>query len=418
MTLVTAGLIEKLSETEINLIEHEKDYSYRCSSCKAANVSQQRLVLPSLNYPSENTVPKTLTESILSDEASTDCVLCCEPLNDDEISCEKCGSICHSQCMSAHSSDICQACVATDDILLQQSQRQSPVQTPNTTQRHVDNDPPVQYTQSDENDKTLSNISQRESALSEKMKELRQLEAKVRKKENELKLKETKIKEYEKNNGKMEAKIEMLEYRNKELVKTITNLQDRLDTLDTAHVQTSTGNVNKHTDSGNSQPSFNSKSRYDDLIQGIHDRVSAYVLLKVEKQIETLIDLESDITAVPNLNSETQNMKPTANHNMTNTDTYCHNSVDTSVQTNEIESQTLHCTSNQSDKVELTQAVQIESDYTNSSCTYTQTQNQQVYNPQHINGQSLFYGNVPKLNNKEKSKKRFLRHSNLIKLVN
>ena len=99
----------------------------------------------------------------------------------------------------------------------------------------------------------ICNISQRESALSEKMKELRQLEAKVRKKENELKLKETKIKEYEKNNGKMEAKIEMLEYRNKELVKTITNLQDRLDTLDTAHVQTSTGNVNKHTDSGNSQ---------------------------------------------------------------------------------------------------------------------------------------------------------------------
>ena len=85
-------------------------------------------------------------------------------------------------------------------------------------------------------------------------------------------------------------------------------------------------------------------------------------------------------------------MKPTVNHNMTNTDTHCHNSVDTSVQTNEIESQTLHYTSNQSDKVELTQAVQIESDYTNSSCAYIQTQNQQVYNPQHINGQSLFYG--------------------------
>ena len=143
----------------------------------------------------------------------------------------------------------------------------------------------MQYTQSDENDKTLSNISQRESALSTKMKELRQLEAKVRKKENELKLKETKIKEYEKNNGKMEAKIEMLEYRNKELVKTITNLQDRLDSLDTAHVQTSTGNVNKHTDSGNSQPSFDSKSRYDDLIQGIHDRVSTYVRGKIQNNV-------------------------------------------------------------------------------------------------------------------------------------
>ena len=37
-------------------------------------------------------------------------------------------------------------------------------------------------------------------------------------------------------------------------------------------------------------------SRHSELIQGIHDRVSAYVRLKVEKQIEKLIDLDNDVS--------------------------------------------------------------------------------------------------------------------------
>ena len=56
----------------------------------------------------------------------TDCVLCCEPLNDNEVSCQKCESICHLFCLSALNSDLCQTCAATDDILTQQSQGQNP----------------------------------------------------------------------------------------------------------------------------------------------------------------------------------------------------------------------------------------------------------------------------------------------------
>ena len=116
------------------------------------------------------------------------------------------------------------------------------------------------------------------------------------------------MKAYEKNNGKMEAKIEMLEFRNKELEKTILNLQERIDSVDVGHKETTSSK-----NSGNAQPNvYSSKSRYDDLIQGIHDRVSVYVLLKVEKQIESLINLESDIGGAFTLNSASHDIITTA----------------------------------------------------------------------------------------------------------
>ena len=126
------------------------------------------------------------------------------------------------------------------------------------------------------------------------------------KKENELKLKEAKFKDYEKNNGKMEAKVEMLEFRNKELERTILNLQDRIDLFDTSHVYSTKKEATPRENSGSTQPgAFSNKTRCDDLIQGIHDRVSAYVLLKIEKQIESLIDLESNVNMNTSANQDT-----------------------------------------------------------------------------------------------------------------
>ena len=45
---------------------------------------------------------------------------------------------------------------------------------------------------------------------------------------------------------------------------------------------------------------------FDHLIKGIHDRVSAYVLLKVEKRIENLIDIDTNLCS-PDIN-ETQQL--------------------------------------------------------------------------------------------------------------
>ena len=52
-------------------------------------------------------------------------------------------------------------------------------------------------------------------------------------------------------------------------------------------------------------------SQHEELIQGIHDRVSAYVLLKAERQIEKLIDLDSD-TDRREYSLQTENENPTS----------------------------------------------------------------------------------------------------------
>ena len=58
---------EKLTEDDVKMIENRKDYSYNCKMCKASNPVQHELVLPALPRSPENTIPKTLTESTLSD---------------------------------------------------------------------------------------------------------------------------------------------------------------------------------------------------------------------------------------------------------------------------------------------------------------------------------------------------------------
>ena len=57
------------------------------------------------------------SESILSDETCTDCAVCSEPLDDNGVTCGKCGSTCYPYCMCQPLMDICSVCVATDEQL-------------------------------------------------------------------------------------------------------------------------------------------------------------------------------------------------------------------------------------------------------------------------------------------------------------
>lgn len=88
---------------------------------------------------------------------------------------------------------------------------------------------------------------------------------------------------------KFEDKTESLEHRNKELESTIQILQDRINTLAPNEAGTSIPSLNI-------PPVTKSElSQNEQLIKGIHDRVSAFVLLKVEKQIERLIDIDNSL---------------------------------------------------------------------------------------------------------------------------
>ena len=85
-----------------------------CITNDAEKKHTYALKMPSLlQSPTENTVPKTLSHSILSEEICTDCFICCNPLNGDEMACEKCEGVSHCYCMSPDKSDMCPACAAT-----------------------------------------------------------------------------------------------------------------------------------------------------------------------------------------------------------------------------------------------------------------------------------------------------------------
>ncbi|MCG8047907.1 MAG: hypothetical protein N0E48_20170, partial [Candidatus Thiodiazotropha endolucinida] len=220
-------------------------------------------------------------------------------------------------CMSHLNSDICQACAATNSTLSQYSHDQTPdkqLQTIDSSSYNATRSNSSGAVSdasaldlAEEDTRLINELKQRESDISQKQKEMRQLEAKLRKKDEELKLKELKIKEYESKSGKLESKIESLEFRNRELEQTITYMTDHIKTLESEHVPNSpviqpTASAPKSAAPGSSQPSNNYRS--EKLIQGIHDRVSAYLLLQVEKQIDKLIDLGGDTDCLSQRNQQ------------------------------------------------------------------------------------------------------------------
>ena len=225
---------ERLDPVEINNIETNKDFSYKCKTCVNTKNNTYALKMPTLlQSPTENTVPKTLSQSILSEEMCTDCFICCNPLNDDEMACEKCDAVCHFYCMSPDKSDICPTCAATElsnnqdisqynessDVSRNQNTQNS---SPQTTVKHT----------TQEYKLPQDELTKREAEVSLKQNELRLFEQKLKKREDDIKLKEVKIKDYEKNSVKIESKINSLEFRNKELESTVKTLKERINMLE------------------------------------------------------------------------------------------------------------------------------------------------------------------------------------------
>lgn len=68
----------KIEDSEIQDIETIRSYVFTCVTCKTTHSNKHKLTIPAL-FPStvsENTVPKTLSQSILSDEMDSECAVC------------------------------------------------------------------------------------------------------------------------------------------------------------------------------------------------------------------------------------------------------------------------------------------------------------------------------------------------------
>lgn len=235
----------------------------------------------------------------------------------------------------------------------------------------------------------------------------------------------------------MESKIEALEFRNKELEHTILNLQERLGSLEEGSRKQYPDSYTSAGNPGISQPNiYSSKSRCNDLIQGIHDRVSTYVLLKVEKQIEKLIDLESDSDEKLLWNDAQMNTGSTEeDHQIMDVTCKKQSEARVSTQAESMESQAkrnensvhqpvfvIH-NANSEHSFPVKETLQRPQDHIVSDCAGYQLGHVNtsvplpMNNPQYVTGQSLYYapqGTVPM----DRCEKSFLRHSSLINMVN
>ena len=131
------------------------------------------------------------------------------------------------------------------------------------------------------------------------MQDVRVREEKLRKREEDLKIKEAQLRETENKQAHLEAYIERVEARNQELEKTIRILRRRIAVYETAEED-----MTEPRDAGvqipvtEHMPTMTSKSGItqseqastsDSLIQRVHDRVSQYVLRKIDNELDSLL---------------------------------------------------------------------------------------------------------------------------------
>ena len=299
--------------------------------------------------PASSVVSNSIARNILNEEASDRCSVCASDISSDisEV-CELCDSLCHNSCTKElytnnHIVKICIPCAAsedqrsTTDVTVQQSDSNCPnqqnsaavsvqqstasirtdttrdtahgivalpaeSQPHNTTDTVADAPAPAKQqpcrkeTSNDRHESTSTssaNVATKKttsrqtssSANSEeasvKMKDVRTKEQRLRKWEEELKLRETQLKQQDERAHKKDTYIAQLEAKNIELEQTVRILRRRVAMLEESPIEDTQKAVN-------SQP-----KPTDKLLGEIHDRVTRFIVDKVDKQLQQLSDENS-----------------------------------------------------------------------------------------------------------------------------
>ena len=131
-----------------------------------------------------------------------------------------------------------------------------------------------------------------------KMQDVRTREEKLRKREEELKQREAAIRETENRQKHLETYIERVEARNQELEKTIRILRHRLAVYETNEAEQESPPISVHTSThtGNAKPvgSAQHSSASETLVQQMHEKVSQFVLKKIDNELNLLLNTDSN----------------------------------------------------------------------------------------------------------------------------
>ena len=288
----------------------------KCSLKRYSSAPQ--LKLPRLSYDRDPNHPTPAGE-ILHEEIIQVCAICSCTIAEDDIMCMKRNQTCHSGCMDEDSSDICTACMAAEDQLMAyniqdpnpnfiDNQKSTPLISPTPSQPgsqrpslHGAAPSPVQKAspsrlKSDSSqgcqkqcttgaipkvlvDPTKKAVSKpdNDSAIP-KHRELRQQVGKLKKWENELKLREAMIEDKTSETRRLQDYIQKLEARNCELETAVKTLRRKINLLETE---------GSHSEE-NIKLTTIQKSETDQLIFGVRERMTKFVLNKVARRLDNL----------------------------------------------------------------------------------------------------------------------------------
>ncbi|CAC5398600.1 unnamed protein product [Mytilus coruscus] len=298
---------EKFSEDDVKNVKR-KDFTYICTVCNLEKDDKNKIV-NTLEVNGKQNI--TLAETLLQEENILNCHACNMSILNKVDCCSICLMKFHNFCLNT-SNSTCFACLGLKDqndiVQLDITQdHQTCAKTIDTEGVSVGNKidcSSTQYTEKKEENlttnNTLSNINsstvqdQSENSINSefqkiKMKELRQLEQRLRKKDEQLKLKETAINESLSEKTKVLDRLFKAETRNLELEQTVINLFTRIETLEA--YKTTQGDSGTFHSIPNTENKFSPDcTSSDKLIVGIRDKVTNYVLGKVDEELNKLLN--------------------------------------------------------------------------------------------------------------------------------
>ena len=333
---------DKLTDDEINRLGNDSGFIYNCKRCSTKETTPKTIVYGSEpTSPKSNGEPRSSSETVeaepslcstilripsptvvsssstpamamLNEESDPVCGVCDKNLCDDVNVCDNCRGLCHSDCMTDPESELCVACGAKglQDVLMNGTKlrrTKSPIPSGDDAWPKTE----VQVSQRDRTPVkpvgTRPKSSSQTEGMSNKNRELRQQDLKLRKWEEELKLRETRCNERNKDFSQLEDYVRRTEARNVELEKTVGTLERKIYVLESEPsaqrigiaipVSNDVGSVSSTNKShvnpfrsviDDSMKSQDYPGSTDQLIIGVRDQVTHYIMNRVRSEFEQL----------------------------------------------------------------------------------------------------------------------------------
>ena len=282
-------------------------------------VNRQIVPVPQQNSVALPTVSANcIAQSILAEETDACCMSCNGNLDSTQSdTCEICNNVCHRTCMhsqkdsSNNSIMMCVSCInlAAQRTIINNTVSQSNSQDCVVTHPDSGNTSTKKVldarAESDSNQKQKESVKKNGTTAKDtsdttgtKLKDLRQKEAKLRKWEEELKLKETQLKATEADRTRRETYISQIESRNLELEQTIRILKRRVTDLERGGgIDTNIcaeGNKMTGADQLGRTGNAHDRNHIGSLVEKMHEKVSSFILHKMDKQINDLCHTHSE----------------------------------------------------------------------------------------------------------------------------